>query len=396
MRAKPSEPDFVGVVVAAGSATRFGGPVPKQFLPLGGRPVLQRAVQSLTGHPAVGGVVVVLAPSEVAGPNADRVARWPGVVRVVPGGATRAHSVTRGASACGAVPYLLVHDAARPLAGRQVVEAVINATRTHGAAVPGLAIPDTVKRVDESGRVQETLDRSSLRLAQTPQGSRRDWLVEALEQAHEMGAEPTDEAAALERAGRPVALVAGDPDNFKITSEEDLERARRYLQPGESGLRVGTGFDVHRVSAERRLVLGGVEFEGEPGLAGHSDADVVLHAAMDALLGAAALGDIGSLFPPDDPEFEGADSTKLAADVARRLSDAGCEVINLDLMLLAERPRIREQVERMRETIGHCLGIEPSRVGLKATTLERLGALGRREGIACQAVALIHRGDPIR
>jgi len=390
------EPDFVGVVVAAGSSTRFGGPVPKQFLSLGGRPVLQRAVQALTDHPAVAGVVVVLSPNEVGGPNAERVEQWPGVVRVVPGGATRARSVARGASAAGAVPYLLVHDAARPLVGRQVVDAVIAATRTVGAAVPGLAIPDTVKRIDESGRVQETLDRSALRLAQTPQGSRSDWLIEALERADKAGSEPTDEAAALERAGRPVALVVGDPDNFKITSAQDLERARRHLLPGETGLRVGTGFDVHRVSAERRLVLGGVEFEGEPGLAGHSDADVVLHAAMDALLGAAALGDIGSLFPPDDPRFAGADSTKLAADVARRLSEAGYEVINLDLMLLAERPRIRDQVGRMREAIGRCLEIDPSRVGLKATTLERLGALGRHEGIGCQAVALIHRGGAIR
>jgi 2-C-methyl-D-erythritol 4-phosphate cytidylyltransferase/2-C-methyl-D-erythritol 2,4-cyclodiphosphate synthase len=393
MRAEPKEPDFVGVVVAAGRSARFGGSVPKQFQTLGGRAVLQRAVQSLADCPEVQGVVVVLPPHEIGGPRARSVERWPGVMRVVAGGATRASSVALGTAAAGGPPFVLVHDAARPLASRAMIEAVIAATREVGAALPGLAIADTVKRIDDAGRVRETLDRGVLRLAQTPQGARSDWLTEALDRAGEEGFAPTDEAAALERAGRPVALVAGDPGNFKITSSEDLDRARRRLQPPGSALRVGIGFDVHRVSADRPLVLGGVEFEGEPGLAGHSDADVVLHAAMDALLGAAGLGDIGALFPPDDPQFSGADSRKLAVDVARRLRDSGYEVVNLDLTLLAERPRIRERVETMRESIGRCLDVDPSRVGLKATTLERLGALGRHEGIGCQAVALIQRGS---
>jgi 2-C-methyl-D-erythritol 4-phosphate cytidylyltransferase/2-C-methyl-D-erythritol 2,4-cyclodiphosphate synthase len=285
---------------------------------------------------------------------------------------------------------VLVHDAARPLAGPELVDAVIEATRLHGAAIPGQAVRDTVKQVDESGFASATLDRERLRLAQTPQGARTGWLLEALKRAEEAGWEATDEAAALERAGHRVAVVPGDPANRKITTSEDLEQMRRRMSGG-SDLRVGCGFDVHRVDPERPLILGGLTFEGESGLLGHSDADVVLHAAMDALLGAAGMGDIGALFPPDDPRFAGAASTGLAADVALCLSRAGYEVVNMDLTLLAERPRIKDRAQEMRESIGRCLEVAPDRIGLKATTMERLGALGRGEGIACQAVALIRR-----
>ena len=390
--------DFVGIVVAAGRSTRFGSATPKQFQDLGGESVVERAVGCLSSSPAVAGVVVVLGEDDFRGARAAHLANRDDVVRVVCGGATRADSVLAGVMACGEAPYVLVHDAARPLASAALVASVIEATRRHGAAIPGLPVADTVKHVETdlaSGLVlvRKTVERSFLRLAQTPQGARSDWLLEALErESARIGlGEVTDEAAALERAGRPVAVVPGDTTNRKITSLEDLELARAHAAGGARDLRVGSGFDVHRFGEARALVLGGVEFPGEPGLVGHSDADVVLHAAMDALLGAAGLDDIGAIFPPGDPAFAGADSRDLARDVARRVRVAGFRVANVDLTVLAERPRIRERVDAMRESIGHALDLDPRRVGLKATTFEGLGSLGRGEGIACHAVALLER-----
>jgi len=260
----------------------------------------------------------------------------------------------------------------------------------HGAALPGWPIAETLKRVVD-GRIVETVDRRGLVAAQTPQGARTSWLLDALDRAEREGAEITDEASALERAGRKVRLVTGDPANVKVTTREDLADVRRRLGGGEIGFRVGTGFDIHRAASDRPLVLAGVRFAGEIGLLGHSDADVVLHAAMDALLGAAGLEDIGALFPPGDPRFAGVESADLAREVARRVSEAGFGIANLDLTLLAERPRIRERVAEMRERAASCFGVSSRQVGLKATTLEGLGSLGRGEGIACQAVALVFR-----
>jgi 2-C-methyl-D-erythritol 4-phosphate cytidylyltransferase/2-C-methyl-D-erythritol 2,4-cyclodiphosphate synthase len=313
------------------------------------------------------------------------------VIAVVPGGEVRSRSVRLGIEAAAPCRHVLVHDAARPLASAAVVGAVVEATLRHGAAIPVIPVTDTLKVDDGSGFSARTLDRSPLRLAQTPQGSRADWLVEALDRAWREGVEPTDEAQALELAGRRVALVPGDPGNVKITDRADLDAARLRVEGGARSLRAGTGFDVHRFAEGRTLVLGGVAFPGERGLAGHSDADVVLHAAMDALLGAAALGDIGAHFPPGDPKYAGAPSTGLAREVARMLRDHGVEVVNLDLTLLAERPRIADRAAAMRAAIAESFGIEVGRVGLKATTLEGLGSLGRGEGIACQAMALVCR-----
>jgi len=392
--------EFVGIVVAAGRSTRFGGPQAKQFLDLAGQTVLDRSIAALAAPPSVRGVVVVLASEELEGPRADSLRRRPDVLAVVAGGRTRADSVRAGLQAVETAPYVLVHDAARPLASTELVEAVIAATRRHGAAIPGLPIPDTVKRLaggddDDGPWVGETLARGALRLAQTPQGARKDWLMEALDAISNEGDEVTDESAAIERAGHRVAVVDGDAANRKITSAADLEDARRRLEGGETGLRIGSGFDIHRFGEGRRLMLGGIEFPGEPGLEGHSDADVVLHAVMDALLGAAGMGDIGVLFPPEDEQYAGADSRVLARHVARAVADRGCRVVNIDLTVLAERPKIRSRVDEMRSAIADAIEVRPDRIGVKATTLERLGSLGRGEGIACQAVALLSRsGSP--
>jgi 2-C-methyl-D-erythritol 4-phosphate cytidylyltransferase / 2-C-methyl-D-erythritol 2,4-cyclodiphosphate synthase len=362
--------------------------LPKQFADLGGRSVLEAAVGCLAGRPGVDGVVVVLSMEQTHGEWGTRARAWPGVSRVVAGGTTRAESVLAGVRAAAGARYVLVHDAARPLAPARLVDAVVEATRRHGAAIPVLEVPDTLKAL-AGGWVVGGPDRRELRLAQTPQGFRAEELRRALERALAEGAEPTDEAMAAERDGVHVAAVAGDPGNFKITVGEDLERARAEHRVADPGWRVGSGFDIHGIDAGRPLILGGVRFADEPGLAGHSDADVILHAAMDALLGAAGLEDIGARFPPSDPAFAGAASTELARQVAAAVREQGYEVVNLDLTLLAEAPRIRTRVAEMRAAIGACLGVPPSCIGLKATTLEGLGALGRREGAACQAVCLL-------
>ncbi len=383
-------PDFAAVVVAAGSSTRFGADLPKQFQPLGRGTVLQRSVTAIAGHPAVRGVVVVLSAEEAAGARGREIRRWPGVLHVVAGGERRADSVARGLEAAGNAPFVMVHDAARPNVPGSVIDAVIRATRETGAAVPGLTVSDTVKRVDAAGRVVETVDRSVLRLAQTPQGSRTDWLRQALADTAS-DPEVTDEASALEKAGHPVAVVPGDPGNRKITEPNDLAEARGAVENSPMEIRIGTVSISTGCAPGRPLVLGGVHFEGVDGLDGHSDADVVLHAAMDAVLGAAALGDIGKLFPPEDDRWAGADSKDLTRQVARHIGEAGYEIVNLDLTLLAERPKIRPRADEMRATIAGCFGIDVDRVGLKATTLETLGALGRGEGAACQAAALLRR-----
>jgi 2-C-methyl-D-erythritol 4-phosphate cytidylyltransferase len=286
------------VVVAAGRATRLPGPIPKPFLPLGGSTVLARSVALLHSCPEIdGGIVVVMAPEEIGGERSLAVSRLPGVVRVVPGGTTRMRSVLAGAEALEA-PFVVVHDAARPFAKPSLVTAVIEATVRHGAAVPVLSVRDTVKRDDGRGFVAVTLDRESLRLAQTPQGARREDLLRALHRAIAEGVEPTDDAEALERAGVPVALVAGDAGNVKITTAEDWEAAERRVGRAGPAFRVGHGFDVHRFAEGEDAEARGRRLPRRAGARRATpDADVVLHAAMDALLVAASLPDIGASLP---------------------------------------------------------------------------------------------------
>src|SRR5882672_4455905 len=372
----------IAVVVAAGRSTRLGGAVPKQFLELCGEGVAARSVRALTACPGVDGAVVVLPPEDIDGPRDAAIRQVDHVLAVVPGGSTRTASALAGVEAASGAEIVLVHDGVRPFVAPTLVAAVLDAVGRHGAAVPALVARDTVKRDDGAGFVAETLDRAPLRLAQTPQGARRDWMLEALRLAVVSGREVTDEAQALERAGRRVALVPGDPANFKITTPADWTDALRRIEGVDDDLRVGHGYDVHRFGGTRGLVLGGIAFPGEVGIVGHSDADVVLHAAMDALLGAAGLPDIGHYFPPDDPRFAGADSTILAREVCGHVRASGARIANLSLTLLAERPRIRDRVGAMRDAIAAGFLIDASRVGLTATTLESLGALGRGEGIA--------------
>ena len=362
------------IVLAAGDATRFGRP--KQYEALGGRRVIDWSLAAAQG---LGDGVVVVVPE-------DRVGRAePGADVVVAGSVTRAGSVRCGLAV---VPpdadVVVVHDAARPLARSDLFRATVDAVRAGAAgAVCAIPVPDTVKRV-EDGAVLETLDRSGLWAVQTPQAFRAG----ALRAAHAAGGEATDDAALLEVAGDRVVVVPGDPRNLKLTGPDDMLVAEALI--GAPALRIGQGYDIHAFSDDpaRRLVLGGVAFDGERGLAGHSDADVVAHAVADALLGAAGLGDLGRHFPDTDQAWLGADSMALLDEVVRRVAEAGWSPANADCTVVLERPRLAPVRQVMEARLSASLAAP---VSVKAARTEGLGALGRGEGIACSAVALLRR-----
>jgi 2-C-methyl-D-erythritol 4-phosphate cytidylyltransferase/2-C-methyl-D-erythritol 2,4-cyclodiphosphate synthase len=311
-------------------------------------------------------------------------------VRAVEGGERRQDSVARGLSALSdGIEIVLVHDAARPFASAELAGSVVDAAIEHGAAVPVAQIPDTIKRVGE-GVVKETLDRSELGTAQTPQGFRRDILESAYRAL--AGADVTDDAAAVELAGHNVAAVPGEPGNFKVTTPVDLELAsliancRRGLGPG---FRAGVGSDTHRLVEGRQLVLCGVPVPFERGLDGHSDADVATHAVCDALLGAVAAGDIGVHFPPGDPAYKGISSMVLLDRVAELVRGKGCRIVNVDLTITAEEPRLQPHVAEMRRSLAGRLGLEEGAVSVKATTTEGTGPEGEGRAISSSAVAVV-------
>jgi 2-C-methyl-D-erythritol 4-phosphate cytidylyltransferase/2-C-methyl-D-erythritol 2,4-cyclodiphosphate synthase len=376
-----------GIVAAGGSGVRAGAA--KQWLVLGGETVLRRAARALALCPAVDELVAVVPPGEEERGAAELAALGkPG--RAVAGGAARADSVRNGLAAAAGSAVVLVHDAARPFASAELAARVAEAAARDGAALAALPVTDTVKRAAGEGVPVsvETLDRRTLWLAQTPQGFRRDLLLRAFEAAGPAAAAATDECALVERLGAQVTLVPGEPGNFKITGPADVERARAAL---EAPVALGVGYDTHRFSAGRRLVLGGVEFEGD-GLLGHSDADVCAHAIGDAILGAAGLGDLGRHFPDDDPRWKGISSLLLLREIARKAAERGWRVGNCDVTLAAKRPRIAPRAEEMRSRLAEALGVAPGQVNVKATTGEGMGFVGREEGIAAHAVALLVRG----
>lgn len=381
------KPGTVGILPAAGAGRRFGAA--KQFLSLGGVPLLVHAARAMDDTPSIDAYVVAAPPGEVE--RTEQLLRTFGarkLAAVVAGGAERADSVRRAFLAAQGAKLVVVHDAARPFATPALFERVIEAARREGAAIAALPCTDTVKEAGEGREVVRTLDRSRLWLAQTPQAFRADWLAEAYERLGQGVSRFTDEAALVEAAGRPVVLVEGERENFKVTAPNDLERARAQLLPPVA---VGMGTDVHGFAEGRRCILGGLHFPGEVGLLGHSDADVVLHALMDAILGAAGLGDIGVLFPDTREELRDADSAVLLREVVQRARAEGWSVGNADVTILAKRPRIGPRREEMRGRIASILGIPTARVNVKATTTEGLGFVGRGEGIACQAVVLLLR-----
>jgi len=383
-------PHVAAIVVAAGRGERFGATVAKPFLSLGGLPVLVRAVRAVNACPLVGQIVVVVSPSEI--PQTQALLSAHGchkVTAVIPGGRERQDSVAAGLAQIGEVDAVVVHDGVRPFAAPETVTAVVTAALASGAATAGVPSQETVKQV-EGTEIVATLDRTHIWIAHTPQAFRADVLRAAHQRAQEDGTRARDDAALVERLGHRVQIVEDSPLNLKITVPDDLALAEGYLRrDGAVPVRMGLGVDAHRFAADRPLILGGVEIPATRGLAGHSDADVLTHAIMDALLGGAGLGDIGQRFPPDDPQYRNADSLRLLATVLELVSGAGWRVAHVDTVILAETPRISPYSAQMRERLAAVLGLSPQAVSIKSTTLEGMGALGRGEGIAVQAIATL-------
>ena len=382
------------VLVAAGSSERIGAIFPKQFLPLGPDPMFFLALESVLPHSDEVAVVTlpdfvssVKAILRAAGASTDLVFRGTRIIAVT-GGERRQDSVARGLEALSdGIDIVLIHDAARPFASPDLAERVIAAAREHGAAVPVISVPDTVKRIRDD-EVTETLDRNALGLAQTPQGFRREVIERAYRELE--GADVTDDARAVELMGGRVAVVPGESGNFKVTTPVDLELAsvvancRRGLGPG---YRAGTGSDTHRLVEGRDLVLCGVTVPFAKGLDGHSDADVATHAVCDALLGAVAEGDIGVHFPPGDPQYKGISSLLLLEKVAEIVRGKRCRIVNVDVTIVAEAPKLAPHVPEMRRSLAFVLGLDVESVSVKATTTEGMGPEG--EGLAISSTAVV-------
>lgn len=381
------------ILVAAGRGERMGGDVPKQYRRLGGHTVLGHALRRFSGHPLIDHVVAVI--SEEDAQLYRRSAH--GLAKLGPpaqGGATRQLSVFAGLKAAAALrPHLvLIHDGARPFLSPQLIERAIAAASAHGAAVPGLAVSDTIKAVDRDGRVTETLPRNRLRAIQTPQAFQFDLILSAHRQAAEAGiVDLTDDGAVAEWAGHPLHIFEGEPDNLKLTTPADFEKAERMLSPLPETYetRTGTGFDVHAFAPGDHVWLNGVRIAHDRSLSGHSDADVGLHALTDAVLGAVGAGDIGEHFPPSDPQWKGASSELFLRHAARLVAERGGTIANLDVTLLCEAPKIGPHRQAMRQRIAEIVGIDMDRVGVKATTMEGLGFIGRHEGMAAIASATV-------
>ena len=357
------------IIAAGGRGQRFGGARPKQMLALDSRTLLEWSVDAFLTHPSIDEVVVSL-PADIAQdpPPYLRSASKP--LRIVAGGARRQDSVSNAfAAAAAASDLFLIHDAARPFVSADLIDRTIAAAAAHGAAIAAIAASDTVKRVRPWAArpwsaasagldhvVQETLDRETIFLAQTPQGFRRDVLAAAVALG-QSGVEATDEAALAERAGHAVHIVAGDANNIKITTAEDLDAARRKMRPARTG-RAGLGYDLHRLVSGRPLILGGVTIPSERGAMGYSDADVVCHAVTDAILGAAALGDIGRHFSDSDPRWKDARSLDLLRQTVTMATDSGFEVGNVDVTVMLESPKLRDHIDPIRQSLATVLGIE--------------------------------------
>ncbi|MBP5855570.1 bifunctional 2-C-methyl-D-erythritol 4-phosphate cytidylyltransferase/2-C-methyl-D-erythritol 2,4-cyclodiphosphate synthase [Marivibrio halodurans] len=387
-------PTVAVLVVAAGRGVRAGGGMPKQYRPLAGRPLIRHSVTAFLGHPEVTTVRVVIA-SEDGGLYAESLGDL-ALPEPVTGGSTRQISVFTGLETLAAndpPDIVLIHDAARPFVGAELIARVIAVAGTDGGAIPATAVTDTLKRAAPgTDRIAGTVPRDGLFQAQTPQAFRFGDILAAHRAAAEAGIEATDDAALMEWIGRPVTLVAGDPEGMKVTESADFARAEaRLTRMTEDRMepRVGTGFDVHRFAVGDHVTLCGVRIAHHLGLAGHSDADVGLHALTDAILGAIGAGDIGLHFPPSDPRWRGADSAAFLRHAIALATRRGARLRHLDVTLICEAPKIGPHRAAMRARVAEIAGLSERRVSIKATTTEKLGFTGRKEGIAAQAVATL-------
>ena len=383
------------IIAAGGRGVRFGGTLPKQFLLLGGRTILQRSVDAILSSDCITDLVVAL-PSDLVASVPEYLRDRTKPIAIVEGGARRQDSVANAFEIVSArAEVVVIHDAARPFVTADLIARTVDAAVEHGAAIAALAATDTVKRADAGGVIQQTIPRTEIFLAQTPQAFRTSVLRDAFARAGS-ARDATDEAALAERAGHPVRLVEGDRGNLKITTTDDLMMAERLVDASEgrgeqTRLRIGNGYDLHRLVPGRPLILGGVTIPFEKGLDGHSDADAVCHAVTDAILGAAGAGDIGRQFPDTDAAWKGADSMVLLTRAAEIVASAGFAVVNVDVVVIAERPKLVPFLEAMRANLSRAMGIAPGDVSVKGKTNERVDSMGAGDSIAVHAVALVSR-----
>ncbi|MFZ1922215.1 MAG: bifunctional 2-C-methyl-D-erythritol 4-phosphate cytidylyltransferase/2-C-methyl-D-erythritol 2,4-cyclodiphosphate synthase [Xanthobacteraceae bacterium] len=379
------------IVVAAGRGERAGGGVPKQYRPIAGEPMIRPTLRAFLDHPQID----VVQPVIRSGDEFDFAAATVGLQKLpapVAGGATRQASVRAGLEALAPVApdLVLIHDAARPFLTGGLIDRAIIAGRSTGAAVPGIVITDTVKAIDAAERVAETLDRSRLRIVQTPQAFAFDLIIDAHRRAVAAGLDSfTDDAALAEWSGHPVSVFDGEAGNVKVTTNEDFARAEILYLANLSDVRTGNGFDVHAFAEGDHVMLAGVRIAHSRGVTGHSDADVALHALVDAILGALADGDIGSHFPPSDPQWKGVSSDRFLAFACERVRARRGVIAHLDVTIVCEAPRVSPHRDAMRERIAAIAGIAVERVGVKATTSEKLGFTGRSEGLVAMATATV-------
>jgi 2-C-methyl-D-erythritol 4-phosphate cytidylyltransferase/2-C-methyl-D-erythritol 2,4-cyclodiphosphate synthase len=386
--------DTAALIVAAGRGTRAGTPLPKQYQPIGGKPMLQRTLEAMRSHEAIDRVQVVIGKGDeelygtIASPSGK-------LGPAVTGGETRQESVRLGLDALASAnpARVLIHDAARPFVSAQLIGRVRAALETSVAVVPALPVASTLKAVGSDGRVRATVARDHLQAAETPQGFAFAAIRDAHRKAADAGLAVTDDAAVAEWAGIAVHVVPGDPANIKLTTAAEIMAADRHLLAEEAlrlgDIRVGVGYDIHSLGPGHEVKLGGVAIPHSRGLVGHSDADVVLHALTDAVLGALAEGDIGEHFPTSDETLRGAASSRFLADAAARVAARGGVISHLDVAVIAEGPMIAPHRDAIRRSIARICGITTDRVGVKATTNEGLGYIGRGQGIAAHATATV-------
>ena len=388
---------IVALITACGRGNRFnrGEGIPKQYLPLAGVPLLRHTILAFLNHAQISDVICVIHPDDVA--LYEEATQGLDLLNPIFGGDTRQASIRLGLEALRDYrpDKVLIHDGVRPFVSKRVISGILEKLEIHPAVIPAIAVEDTLKKIGD-GKIEWTLERENLWRAQTPQG----FIYEDILNSHVAFKDLhfTDDAALNEYAGIPVAIVPGSQNNFKITTEEDYERAKRMvyflIHEVREETRCGTGFDVHAFREKKEgennfIRICGVDIEFDKKIDAHSDGDVGLHAAMDALLGAIGGGDIGEHFPPSDPKWKNCDSLEMLKIINNLLKKKSASIVNLDITILAERPRVSKHKERMREVIAHNLGISTMRINIKATTTEQLGFLGREEGIAAQAIASV-------
>lgn len=387
---------FASAIIAAGGrGTRLGADGPKQLLEIRGTAILQWAVDTFVRATCIDEIVVALPPELAANPPPYLLGRSK-PLHLVAGGRRRQDSVASAFDrVSSAADVVVIHDAARPFASEALVQRIVDAARASGAAIAAVPVKDTVKQAiiparDEEGvMVEQTLPRERIFLAQTPQAFRREVLQAALLLGRQTGDDVTDEASLVERAGHPVQLVPGESQNVKITTADDLKMARETADTSAASLRIGTGYDLHRLVEGRPFVLAGVTIPAAKGALGHSDADVVCHSITDAILGAAALGDIGRHFPDTDDRWRGAAGLDLLARAVELVRGRGFLVVNVDAVVIVERPKLAGHVPAIRANLAQTLGIDIAAVSVKGKTHEGLGDIGKGDAIAAHAVALL-------